>query len=68
MLEKKWSKIFFAQLGEQANYRALKLIEDMRLQGIVVRHNLAKSSLKGQMELADKLGATHTLILGQKER
>src|SRR3989344_4669390 len=67
ILEKEWSRIFFAQLGEQANYRTLKLIEDLRLEGIVVRHNLAKSSLKGQMELADKFGATHTLILGQKE-
>lgn len=67
LLEKEWSRVFFAQLGEQAHYRTLKLIEDMRLQGIIVRHNLAKSSLKGQMEIADKLGATHTLILGQKE-
>ncbi len=67
LLEKDWSRIFFAQLGEQANFRTLKLIEDMRLQGIIVRYNLAKSSLKGQMEIADKLKATHTLILGQKE-
>ncbi|OGH89316.1 MAG: histidine--tRNA ligase [Candidatus Magasanikbacteria bacterium RIFOXYC2_FULL_40_16] len=67
LLEKPWSKVFFAQLGDQANYKALKLIEEMRLQGVIVRHNLAKASLKGQMETADKLGATHTLILGQKE-
>lgn len=67
LLQKDWSRIFFAQLGEQANYRTLGLIEELRLQNIVVRHNLAKSSLKVQMEIADKLGATHTLILGQKE-
>ncbi len=59
--------IFFAQLGEQARRRTLKLIEELRQNGIVVRHNLAKSSLKNQMELANKYNTTHTLILGQKE-
>lgn len=61
------SRIFFAQLGEQSKRRALRIIEDLRRKDIVVHHNLGKSSLKGQMELANKLGATHTLILGQKE-
>ena len=59
--------IFFAQLGEQARRRALKLIEELRQGGIIVRHNLAKSSLKNQLELANKYNTTHTLILGQKE-
>lgn len=64
---KKNKGIFFAQLGEQARKRALYLIEDLRRGGIVINHNLAKSSLKAQMELANKIGVTHTLILGQKE-
>lgn len=59
--------IFFAHLGEQARKRLLKVIEELRKSDIVVRHNLAKSSLKAQLELANKYGATHTLILGQKE-
>lgn len=67
LLEKEWSGIFFAQLGEQARSRTLRLIEDMRKQGLVVRHNLAKSSLKTQLEIANKIGASHCLILGQKE-
>jgi len=67
LLEKEWSGIFFAQLGEQARFSTLKLIGQLRVKNIIVRHNLAKSSLKVQMELADKLNATHTLILGQKE-
>ncbi len=64
---KKGNSVFFAQLGEQARRRALFLVEEMRRDGIVVFHNLAKSSLKAQLELANKYGATHTLILGQKE-
>lgn len=67
LAERNWSGIFFAQLGEKAHYKVLKLIEIMRKQGIVVGHNLAKSSLKAQMEAADKTGASHTLIMGQKE-
>lgn len=59
--------IFFAQLGEQARKRALVLIEKLRRSGLRVRHSLGKASLKAQLELANKYGATHTLILGQKE-
>lgn len=61
------SVIFFAQLGEQARQKALRMIEDLRRAGVRVHHNLGKSALKAQLELANKLRAAHTLILGQKE-
>ncbi|OGH92460.1 MAG: histidine--tRNA ligase [Candidatus Magasanikbacteria bacterium RIFOXYC2_FULL_39_8] len=66
-IKQKPGGIFFAQLGDQARKRSLHLIEDLRREGIVLYHNLAKSSLKAQMEIANKLGVSHTLILGQKE-
>ncbi|PIY93647.1 MAG: histidine--tRNA ligase [Candidatus Magasanikbacteria bacterium CG_4_10_14_0_8_um_filter_32_14] len=67
-LEKiKKNKIFFAQLGEKANKKALYILELLRREGLFVYHNFSKSSLKAQMEIADKIGSTHTLILGQKE-
>lgn len=59
--------IYFAQLGVQARRRALSLIEGLRQKGIYVGSSLAKGSLKGQLELANKQGATHCVILGQKE-
>ncbi len=65
--KEKRAKIFFAQLGEQARMRALGLIEKLRREKIMVHHNIGKSSLKGQLELANKYGVTHSLILGQKE-
>ena len=43
------------------------MIERLRRDGIEVLHNVAKASLKAQLELAHKAGATHSLILGQKE-
>lgn len=60
-------KMFFAQLGDQARRRSLGLIEDLRRKGVTVDFNLAKGSLKTQLELADKVQATHTIIIGQKE-
>lgn len=60
-------KFFFAQLGAQGSRKALSLIEGLRKDGIPVGSSLAKGSLKAQLELADKMGATHCIILGQKE-
>jgi len=65
--QEKVGKIFFAQLGDQARRRALKLIETLRKDKIFVHHMLGKSSLKAQLEMANKLMVTHTVILGQKE-
>lgn len=59
--------IFFAQLGAQARRRALTLIESLRKEGILLGHNLGKTSLKAQLDIANEHGATHTVILGQKE-
>jgi len=59
--------LYFAQLGEKASRRALYLIEQLRREGITVQHNLAKTSLKNQMEKANKHGVSHAIILGQKE-
>lgn len=63
----KTPKMFFAQLGDQARRRALCIIEELRRKGVTVDFNLAKGSLKAQLELADKAHATHTIIIGQKE-
>jgi histidyl-tRNA synthetase len=61
------SPLFFAHLGEQSRRRALRLIENMRREGVLVNHALAKGSLKAQLEIANRLNATHAIILGQKE-
>ena len=60
-------EIFFAQLGEQARVKALALFEDFRKARIPLAEAFSKDSLKAQLEIANKLGAKYTLILGQKE-
>ena len=66
-LKEQLPSIFFAQLGEQARRRALHLLEILRKSGIIVAHSFGKSSLKAQMEMADKMKVRYSLILGQKE-
>lgn len=59
--------IYFAQLGDDAKRRALKIINDLRMSGIRVAFNFFKNSLKSQLEIANALKVSHVLILGQKE-
>lgn len=65
--KEKVPQIFFAQIGEKASRRALKLFNDLRKLGFRVVENFAKDSLKTQMEIAHKLEVKLTLILGQQE-
>lgn len=59
--------IFFAQLGDAARRRGLKLFEEFRGAGIRVAEAFGKGALTSQLELANKLGVDFTIILGQKE-
>lgn len=59
--------VFLAQIGDQAKIKALILFEQLRKVNIAVAENLAKDSLKQQLDLANKLGVKYVLIMGQKE-
>ncbi len=59
--------VFFAQIGEEAKRRALRIMNDLRHSGIKIGFNFFKSSLKNQLELANSVAAPYVLILGQKE-
>jgi histidyl-tRNA synthetase len=61
------SKVFLIHVGELAKKRSLSLTEELRLGNIPVVSLLGKSSLSGQLEAANKMGASLALILGQKE-
>jgi histidyl-tRNA synthetase len=59
--------VFMAQLGVEARKKALKLFEQLYAKGVPVAENMAKSGLKSQLEMANKLGVRYCLIIGQKE-
>lgn len=60
-------QIFLAQIGDQAKIKAMALFEQLRQENVPVAENLAKDSLKAQLELANKQGVKYVMILGQKE-
>jgi histidyl-tRNA synthetase len=57
--------LFIAPLGEPALRRAAVMARDLRRSGLAVE--LAEGKLKRVMELANKLGARFTLIVGDNE-
>ncbi len=60
-------KIFFVQIGDTAQRKAITLLESFRRNNIPLAESLGKSSLRAQLRNADRLGVDYTLILGQKE-
>ncbi|MDO8617932.1 MAG: histidine--tRNA ligase [Candidatus Uhrbacteria bacterium] len=59
--------VFLAQLGEMGRKKALALFEEFREAGIMVGEAFAKSSIKSQMEIANRRTAKWTMVIGQKE-
>jgi histidyl-tRNA synthetase len=58
--------LYIAPLGEAALHRATLLARDLRRQGLAVEVG-ADAKLKRSLELANKLGARRTLIIGDTE-
>ncbi|MEN6372792.1 MAG: histidine--tRNA ligase [Armatimonadota bacterium] len=59
--------IFLAVMGSEAREAAIRLIYDLRDNGISAETDFTGRSLKSQMKLADKLGAKFVLIIGEDE-
>lgn len=64
---KKPVQVFVAALGEQAETPALLLMQQLRNAGISVDMDFQRRSLKAQMKLADKSGASYTVLMGEDE-
>lgn len=59
--------IFIAQLGDRAKRRMMVLYEDLLKEGFHMAEAFTKDSLRAQLDLANRLGVTFTVILGEKE-
>ncbi len=60
-------RVFVVYIGDLAKRKALKIVEELRVNNIAVKESFGKDLLKKQMQLADKGEAEYALILGQKE-
>jgi histidyl-tRNA synthetase len=67
LISKKSPPVFLAYLGAAAKRKAIKLLGQLRHEGIVASESFGKTNIGAQMNVADRIGATYTVILGQKE-
>ncbi|MCG1716813.1 histidine--tRNA ligase [Staphylococcus epidermidis] len=59
--------LFVVTMGEDANRYAVKLINDLRRNGIKVDKDYINRKIKGQMKQADRLNAKYTVVIGDQE-
>jgi histidyl-tRNA synthetase len=59
--------VYVVHLGFGPKIRSLMLIDELRLAGIPVMHNLASDSLSAQLRDAENRGVRYAVIIGQKE-
>ncbi len=60
-------KVFLAALGDAARDKAFHLMQELRRCSLTAEMDLEGRSLKAQMTLADRYGATYAVILGDRE-
>lgn len=60
-------ELFIASMGEAANIRACKLVNELRSEGFYAECDLIGRSVKAQMKYANKIGAKYTMVLGDSE-
>ena len=59
--------VFIAALGEKARAQAFQWLCQLNTGGIAAEMEYSDKSLKSQMKRANKLGASHVLIIGEQE-
>jgi histidyl-tRNA synthetase len=59
--------LFMAILGEEARNRAFELMQGLRRHGYAAEMDYGNRSLKAQMTMANRRGASWVLIVGEQE-
>lgn len=59
--------LFVVTMGKDADRYAVKLINDLRRNGIKVDKDYLNRKIKGQMKQADRLNAKYTVVIGDQE-
>jgi histidyl-tRNA synthetase len=60
-------QLFIAWIGEKARSYAVRLLHELRSEGISAETDTRERNLKGQMKYANKLGAEYTVVIGDDE-
>lgn len=59
--------LFIAALGQEARAQAFQWLSQLNSSGIAAEMEYSDKSLKSQMKRANKMGASHVLIIGEQE-
>lgn len=59
--------LFIVTMGEQAERYAVKLLNQLRQQGVKADKDYLNRKIKGQMKQADRLNARYTIVIGDQE-
>ena len=60
-------KVFFVAIGDAAKKASLRIINNLRSNGVRILESLGRKSLGSQLKVADKTKARIAIILGQRE-
>ncbi len=60
-------KVLIAVMGENAKLFGLKLLSDLRKNGISSQMDLMERNIKGQFKFANKINAKYTIVIGDNE-
>ena len=63
----KTPQIFFAQIGAEAKFKSLKIIEMLRQAHFHLHQSLSKDKISSQVAIAENLKVSYIIIVGQKE-
>lgn len=59
--------LFVVTMGDEADRYAVRLLNDLRKQGISVDKDYLNRKIKAQMKQADRLNARYTVVIGDQE-
>lgn len=60
-------KFFYAQFGNEARFKTLKILDMMRHANILIHHDLSKDKISAQLQHAEKLRVPYLLLVGHRE-
>lgn len=67
LVEKNIKKIYFIGLGNEVKSTMMKILGEIRNAGYYIEFDPLRRSIKSQLRESNKLGASITIILGEKE-
>lgn len=59
--------LFIVTMGEKADRYAVKLLNELRKNGVKADKDYLNRKIKGQMKQADRLNANYTIVIGDQE-